>query len=158
TFWDGAVNTGTNLGTKTLSGGMASLSISTLSVGSHSINASFTPSIGNYNGGNSIGSAGQTVNKSNTTTAVPPLSRSSTYARNVTSTATVAASGLGGGTPTGQVTFWDGPVNGMGNLGTKTLSGGTASLTINTLTASGSPHSINVSYAGDGNFNTSNTT
>jgi len=68
--------------------------------------------------------------------------------QSVTFTATVTAKSPGAGTPTGTVTFKDGP----STLGTGTLNGsGQAMFTISTL-AVGS-HSITASYGGDANFN-----
>jgi hypothetical protein len=67
----------------------------------------------------------------------------------VTFTATVKAVAPGSGTPTGTVSFLDGSTT----LGTGTLSGGTATLSISTLAALA--HSITVVYGGDTNFLTS---
>ncbi len=59
---------------------------------------------------------------------------------NVSLSATVSSTG---GTPSGNVSFFDGTTN----LGTAALSNGTASLTLNTL-AAGATHSITASYVG----------
>src|SRR5439155_25093370 len=82
-----------------------------------------------------------------TTTGVTSSARQSVSGQAVTFTATVKAQSTGAGTPTGTVTFKDGP----SILGTGTLDGsGQARFTISTL-AVGS-HSITASYGGDATF------
>jgi hypothetical protein len=81
-----------------------------------------------------------------TMTAVTASTSSAAYGQTVTFTARVSANSPGSGTPTGTVTFYDG----KSPLGTKKLSGGTASLTA-TLTLV-SEHIITASYSGDANF------
>jgi len=65
---------------------------------------------------------------------------SSTYGSSVTFTSTVT-----GSTPTGTVTFYDG----ASAIGTATLSGGQAMLTVTDLLVTTSPHSITAVYSGD---------
>ena len=66
----------------------------------------------------------------------------------VTFTATVTANPVGGGTPTGIVTFVDGSTA----IGTGTISAGVATFTTSVL-AVVSTHSIKAFYGGDANFN-----
>src|SRR5205823_3960304 len=82
------------------------------------------------------------------TTGLPsPAHPWSVFGQPVTITATLTANSPGAGTPSGTVTFKDGP----STLRTGTLNGsGQATFTISTL-AVGS-HSITASYAGDANF------
>src|SRR5207249_2906409 len=82
-----------------------------------------------------------------TTTGVTSSHHDSLSGQSVTFAATVKAKSAGAGTPTGTVTFKDGP----STLGTGTPnSSGQAMFTISTL-AVGS-HSITASYGGDANF------
>jgi Bacterial Ig-like domain (group 3)/Autotransporter beta-domain len=139
TFKDGAAT----LGTGTLNGsGQATLTTSSLSVGSHTITAEY--------GGDSNHSAStsppltQVVNQSSTTVTLASSLNPSEFGQAVTFTATVSDSG---GTPTGTVTFKDGATV----LGTTALNGSalatftTSSLTVGT-------HPITATYNGDGSF------
>ncbi|HZS46115.1 MAG TPA: Ig-like domain repeat protein [Blastocatellia bacterium] len=146
TFLDGA----TPIGTATLdASGVASISTSSLSIGTHSISTSY-PGDGNFNGSTS-NTVNQVVNKVPTTTTLVSSVNPSTFGQSVTFTATVTSSGSG--TPTGTVTFMDGATT----LGTGTLSGGVASFS--TATLSVGTHSITAVYGGDSTFagSTSNT-
>ena len=91
----------------------------------------------------------QTVNQDSTTTKVTSSANPSVYGQSVTFTATVKAASPGSGTPTGTVTFYDGSTN----LGSGTLSGGTATLPT-TFFVVGS-HSITAVYSGDPDFTAS---
>ncbi|HLK62359.1 MAG TPA: Ig-like domain-containing protein [Bryobacteraceae bacterium] len=140
-FFDGT----TLLGQATLSGGNASFSISTLSVGNHSIDAHYNGDA-NYAGVDS-NIVTQVVNpggKTNTTTTLTASATSITTTQSVTLTATVSPAAA-----TGQVQFKDGSTV----VGTGTLSGGTASFTASNLTAG--THTFTAVYLGDNNNNTS---
>jgi hypothetical protein len=102
----------------------------------------------------------ETVNKASTTTTISASDAATVYGLPVTFTAAVGANLPGSGTPTGTVTFWDGPVGTGKNLGSTTLTGGVAQLAVTTLGAAATPvlHNVNVSYAGDTNFQASNDT
>ncbi len=144
TFYDGA----NSLGTHTLSGGVATLISSTLSVGSHSITAT-------YNGDTNFlcstsAPLSQSVGVDATATALTATPNPSVYGRNVTFTATVTAAAPGTGTPTGSVTFEDGTTV----IGTGSLSGGVATFSTTTLDAG--DHSITAVYSGDQDYATSN--
>ena len=76
-------------------------------------------------------------------------SNPSTYGSSLTFTATVT-----GNSPSGTVQFY---VDGAAAGSPVALSGGSAPLTISTLTVSGSPHQITASYSGDDNNNPSST-
>ena len=140
-FYDG----GSMIGSGTVSAGIATMSTSSLSVGSHSLTATY--------GGNPMllpstsGVDTQTVNKGSSSTSVRSSSNPSTYGSSVTFTATVTPSSA-----TGTVTFYD---NG-GQIGTGSLSGGSATFSTSTL-AVGS-HPITASYGGSGNYNGSTST
>jgi len=125
----------------------ATFSTSTLSVGAHSITASYAGNA-NFNGSTSAVLT-QTVNKANTATTVASSVNPSVFGQSVTFTATVSVTAPGAGSPSGVVTFLDGTTT----LGTGTLSATapfTATFTTSSL-AVGS-HSITASYAGDTNF------
>jgi hypothetical protein len=135
TFSDGA----TVLGTGSLSGGAATFSTAALAVGPHLITAAYG---GNANFGAST-SADITQNVSNAATATSVTSNPnpSKYGDSVIFTATVTPT-----TATGTVTFRDGATN----LGTGTLSGGTATFAIASL--GGGVHAIRADYGGDPSY------
>ncbi len=143
TFYSGS----TQLGTSTLSGGIASLTTSPLlSVGNNTIKASYN---GDTNFKTSTGTLTQAVNHDATTTSVVSAANPSAYGQSVTVTAMVEANAPGSGMPTGSVTF----TNGSTTLGTVTLSGGTASYSTAKL-ATGLD-TITATYNGSSDFTTS---
>ena len=133
-------------GPVTLTNGTAAYTASTLAVGSHNVAATYTPATGDGFAGSS-GSTSQTVTRAtlgqnglaNITLASSP--NPSNYQQAVTFTATVP-SGV-----TGTVQF----VEGTTVLGTGTISGTTASLSINSLAVGTDP--VTAVYSGDANFN-----
>ncbi|MFC6646386.1 Ig-like domain repeat protein [Granulicella cerasi] len=144
TFYDGS----TTLGTGTLDAtGKATLAVSTLSVGTHTLLAKYNAST-NYASSTST-SISEVINKTATTTTLA-ASGTGLAGKALTLTATVISST---GTPTGTVNFFDGATN----LGTATLSAsGVATLSLTTL-ATGN-HSITATYVGDSNYTTSTST
>jgi hypothetical protein len=101
-----------------------------------------------------------TITKAGTVTTVTSSLSSLSAGQPVTLTATVSAVSPGAGTPTGWVDFVDSASN--TDLGTASLSGGSASLTVSSLLEDASlpggiPHSIIANYKGDNNFSTSDT-
>ena len=143
TFMDG-----TNvLGTATLSGGVATFTTTTLSLGFHS------PITAVYNGSADFNASTshrlvQTVYPLATT-----LTKNTTapvkFGQSVAFTATLALTGLGGATPTGIVTFEDGTTV----LGTGTLSDGIATLSTTALPVGSNV--ITAAYGGDKKFRAS---
>jgi hypothetical protein len=136
------------LGQAPLSGGMASLSTSTLTASTHTITAV-------YNGDLTHGSStspplSQVVNKASTILSLGSSQNPSMMGQAVTFAATVTSTTSG--TPTGNVTFKDGSAT----LGTMALSGGAASLTTSTLSLGN--HTIMATYKGSANFNGSSAT
>lgn len=147
TFSDGS----SVLGTVPLNAaGQASLSASSLSVGDHTITATYS---GNTNYFASTSAAvTQTVDQVSTTVTLTSSVNPSVYGQSVTFTAAVV--GSNGGIPTGTVTF----SNGSTPLGTSTLnSSGIATLADSSLSAG--TNKITASYSGDVNYgaSTSNT-
>jgi hypothetical protein len=138
TFYNGSVS----IGTGTISGGVATLAISTLPVGTDTVAATYSGDT-NYNTSTST-AASVIVNKATSTTVVSANPTTITYGGSTTLSATV--------TPTaasGTVTFYDGTTS----LGPGTLASGVA--TFNATTLGGGTHSITAVYAGDSNDTTS---
>jgi Bacterial Ig-like domain (group 3) len=138
-FFDGI----TELGTEPLSGGVASFSTSNLTRGSHTITAV-------YSGDSAFGQSTspillQNVNQGSTLTSVTASPPAIILGQSVTFTALVTPVSPAGGVPTGTVTFLDG----MTELATLPLSGGSAAFSTSTLTLGS--HSITAYYNGDGN-------
>jgi hypothetical protein len=146
TFLDSAAT----LGVVSLSGGSASLTTSALTVGNHTITASYSGE-SNFTGSTSAAIT-QTVNQDSSAPTVTSNVNPSAFGQAVTFTATVSASAPGAGTPGGTVTFLDSTAT----LGVVSLSGGSASLTTSALTVGN--HTITVSYSGDSNFAVSTST
>lgn len=136
TFADGA----TTLGTVALVSGAALFSTSALSVGNHSITATYNAS-GSFAG--SAGSLTETINGLADMTTLVGAPNPAYAEQTVNLTATVTAAS---GTPTGTVTFYDGGAL----LGTATLSGGSAGISA-TFNAAGM-HSLTANYSGDQTF------
>jgi hypothetical protein len=136
TFMDGA----STLGASALNAsGVATLSTSSLAVGTHSITAQYS---GDGSHSSSASSPlSQIVSKAGTTTTLSSSSNPSKSGSPVTFTATVSASSA-----SGSVQFFDGSTS----LGTVPLTSGMASLTTSTL--GGGKHSITAVYSGDANF------
>src|SRR3984957_4999305 len=141
-----------------LSGGMATFSTSALSVGNHSITASYSGDH-NFNAtGSDAGSTAttltQTVNKADTATSVTSSTNPSTYGQPVlvVFTATVSAVQPGAGTPTGMVTFEDGGVA-LTGFSTVGLTGGMATFSTTSTQLVAGTHSITAVYNGDIDFN-----
>ncbi len=127
--------------------GKATLTTATLSVGSHSITASYSGDTDFLSSASSP--VQQTVSKGNTSASISATPNPSVFGQAVVLTVTVSASGAGG-VPSGTVSFTDGTTP----LGTATLdNNGKAVLTVTSLGVGS--HNITASYAGDGNFNPS---
>ncbi len=139
TFHDGA----TPLGTVTLStSGTATLAVSTLSVGSHAITATF---VGSANYANSTSpTINQQIQLTPTQTALSTSNSSSLSGKNVTLQATVTGITA---TPTGTVSFRDGATQ----LGTANLDAN-GSATFSTTALAPGAHSLTAVYNGDTNF------
>ncbi|MFD1310940.1 Ig-like domain-containing protein [Streptomyces kaempferi] len=131
----------------TLTGGVATFTTSTQSVGAHSVRATYNGS-SNYNTSTSS-TISQTVTKANTSTALSSAPNPSLSGQPVTLTATVTPVAPGGGTPTGAVSFFDGATL----LGTGGLSAGVATFTTSTLSVGS--HSLTAVYSGSGSHNAS---
>jgi hypothetical protein len=142
TFYDGSSIIGS---ASVNSSGDAALSISTLSVGVHTISAVYGGSV-TYSG--SSATLSQTVNKANTTSTI--ISQSSTTS--VAGQPVIVAFGVspiapGSGTLTGTVTVSDG----VGDACTAAVGSGSCSLSF----ASAGSKTLKAAYNGDSNFNPS---
>ncbi|HYF79316.1 MAG TPA: Ig-like domain repeat protein, partial [Symbiobacteriaceae bacterium] len=141
TFKDGATVLGTP---QPVSGGYATLFISDLAPGTHSITAVYN---GDGNLATSTSSAvSQVVESATTSTTVTTSASPSPLGDTVTFTATVTDS-IGDLTPTGTVTF----KNGGTTLGTGTLNG-SAQATFSTTSLPIGTYTITAEYAGDTTF------
>jgi hypothetical protein len=139
-FMDGT----TSLGSASLSSGQATFTISTLTVGTHSITAVYQ---GDTNFASSTtATLGQVINQAATATTLTSSASPSVYGQSVILTATVSAVSAGAGTPGGSVTFLDGTTS----LGSATLANGKASLTLSTLAVG--THTLSTVYGGSTNF------
>lgn len=151
-FFDGPCGSGTSLGSGSLSAGgigtaSASISVSSLSAGGHTLNACYA---GNGTFGSSQGTTTQTVDKLATQTQVASSSNPSIAGQDVTFTATVAAAVP---TPDGAVTFRDGSCPDQGNdlSGAVTLSSGQAQFTTAALPG-GATTTVFACYGGSANY------
>jgi hypothetical protein len=145
TFMDGTAV----LGTGSLSGGVAVLTVSNLTAGMHTLTGVYSGDT-NYITSTSAGLA-QAVNTANTTTALSSSNLNTVFSQPITFTATVGADAPSTATPAGTVTFTDSV---SGTLGTVTLAGGVASITTSALSVGS--HTITATYNGSTNFTTSN--
>ena len=128
----------------TLANGQASLTTSTLSVGSHTIAVAYG---GDGSFGSSSSTLSQAVASADTTTTLSSSTAPSVFGQSVTFTATVSAVAPGAGTQTGTVTF---SVDGTAQTPVA-LSNGQAVFSTSALSVG--VHTISVSYNGDPNFN-----
>ncbi|MFI1548740.1 beta strand repeat-containing protein, partial [Streptomyces griseofuscus] len=134
----------TLLGTSTLTGGTATLTTSSLAVGTHTLTAVYSGDTDFSGSASSVDT--QTVTQAATTTGLTSAPDPSVFGEAKTLTATVTAVPPGAGTPTGTVSFYDGATL----LGTGTLIGGTATLTTSALGVG--THSLIAVYSGDTEF------
>jgi hypothetical protein len=140
----------TTLGTSSLNGvGAASISITTLAAGAHSITAFYS---GDANFAPATSTAlSQIVQKANTSVALSMTPTSANLNQSIAFTVSVTP--VVAGTPTGTVAVLDGTTQ----IGTSVLGGSEiATLSISTLSAGS--HVISATYSGDGNFNSSAST
>ena len=138
------------IGSGTLSGGTATFSTSSLTLGNHTITAVYVGDSSDF--GSTSPVLIQNV-KANSTTSVSSSVNPSVFGQSITFTAVVTGLPPGGSTPSGNVTFIDGATA----LGTGALSGSgvsaTATFTTATLPVGG--HSITAVFPGDFTYFTS---
>lgn len=140
---------GVNQPSVTLSNGVATYTVANLGLGNHVIGASYLGA-GEFLPSSTSLSGGQVVAQASTATSITASAATVNFGGNVTFTATTAAVAPGAGTPTGTVTFLVDNVS----VGTASLTGGTASLTVPAL-AAGTNRVVKASYGGDANFKAS---
>ncbi len=129
-----------------LTNGVATLTTTSLAVGSHTVTTAYTSDNGLFNTSTGTLSGGQVVNKADVTVGLAVDHSTSTFGQTVTFTVTVAAVTTGLPTPSGTVTLSEGSTI----LGSATLSGGQASIPTSALPVG--DDAIIASYGGDGNF------
>lgn len=141
TFLDGA----TTIGTGALNAnGAATLTLSTLAVGTHNLTAAYVGDVTFL--GNTSAPLSQVIRNATTQAVLTTSGSPSHYGNAVTFTVNVSGESV---MPTGNVTFLDG----TSSLGQIALNRGAATLTLTTL--SPGIHSITASYAGDSNNSSS---
>jgi hypothetical protein len=131
--------TGSTLGPATIGNGSATITTSTLRVGPHSLQATYSGDANNASSQSAL--VTETVTPAATTTTLSVAPASSSPGQTVTLTAAVTPSGA-----TGTVVFKDGAAT----LGSGTLTNGTATFSTSILTTGS--HTLTASYAGDGNY------
>jgi len=136
-FMDGGSTT--PLGTSSLSGSVAILTTEALTVGTHALTADYSGD-STYGGATSVPLA-QTVAQAGTSTVLTADPGPWTPGQTVSFTATVSPS-----TASGTVVFMDGATD----LGSGTVSNGSATISLDTLAAG--THSITATYSGDSNY------
>ncbi len=142
-----AIMAGTvEVGSATLSGGRATINVTTLPIGTQNVTAVYR-SDRNFSGSTSAARP-IVVSKAGTVTTVVDSVDPAVFGQTVTFQARVAVQSPGTGVPTGTVTFKDGTTT----LGTVSIVGGVATLTNNSLAASATNHSITAVYNGDTRF------
>ncbi len=144
TFYNGP----TSLGSATLASGAATITISTLPVGTNSITAAYSGAT-SFNASSS-GTVSVTVKSAVVSTSTTLHASASTVTQNspVTLTATVSQAS-GTTTPTGTVTFYNGTIS----LGSAALSAGSASISTSSLPIG--TDSVSAAYSGAVAFNAS---
>jgi ankyrin repeat protein len=131
----------TSLGTARLSGGIATLTLSSLAKGLYDIKATYA---GDGTFSNSISPiVAETISAFNTTTTLTASADPTSFGQSIAFSVTVTSAS--GNVPTGTVTF----KNAGATLGTQTLSNGAATLTNSTLSVG--THAITAVYGGDAN-------
>ena len=143
TFTD--TTTSQTLGTITLIAGVATVTTSTLTVGSHTIQAVYS---GDSNFNSSSTSISFTVDKNTAGAGIGSNANPSSFGQPVAFTSFVNSNPPGPVTPTGTVTFANQSTG--QTLGTAPISGGQATLTISTLPVGNNV--ITATYNGDSNF------
>jgi hypothetical protein len=132
-----------------LSGGTAIFSTAALTVGSHTISASYAGDT-SFLGSNGNDSANpQTVNQASTSTILSSSPSSSVFGQPVIFTAVVSVLPSGAGIPAGSISFQDGTVV----LSTVSLSSGQATFSTASLSTGG--HSLTAVYGGSSSFSSS---
>jgi PKD repeat protein len=136
---------GVNRTPTTLTGGKATLPLSSLAPGTHTVTATYSG-----DGAMQVSSSNplmETINPAVTTLTQTTTRTTIHDGQSATVTATLKVTAPGSGTPTGGVVF---TVDGVAEPSVP-LSGGKAQLLVTTVLGSGS-HTIVASYAGDGNY------
>ena len=134
---------GLAVATASLVSGQATLAVSTLNAGAHTLSAQYSGSSGFAPSASS--SITHTVNPANTTTSLTSSLNPSRTGQPVTFTASVSVVAPGAGTVSGMVEFLRGGVV----IGAAVLSGGQAQLTVDNLAVG--KHAIQARYLGTPN-------
>jgi uncharacterized protein (DUF2141 family) len=129
-------------------GGAADLPLTGLSVGAHSVTATYLSHDANF-APSASETTTQQVNKAATKTTVESSSATSVFGQPVTFTATVSAVAPGAGNPTGTVTFTDGTRT-LGAVHVDSTTDEKATIQVADLAVG--QHAVVATYDGDGSF------
>jgi hypothetical protein len=133
--------------------GVATLNYSSLSVGTHSISASYAGD-SSYTGSSSASNLSQVINKASTTVSLSSSKNPAARGTVLTFTATVRVTAPGGGTAVGTVQFKAGTTN----LGAAVAVNAAGVATVTSSTLAVGANSITAVYSGNTNYNTSTST
>jgi hypothetical protein len=133
--------------------GQAQCQPGSLSVGNHTITATYSGDVSFNTSNGSLTGNPQVVNKAGSTLGLTSSLNPSVFGQSVSFTATISATAPGAGTPTGTVQFLDGgnPIAGCTSVA---VAAGQAVCSASALSVGN--HTVTAAYSGDGNFNTSN--
>jgi hypothetical protein len=156
TFFDNGTSIGTGPVSTTSGVTTATLSTSTLALGTHPITASYGGDANFKASPVSSPALDQAVTASSSATTLASSLNPSNYGQSVKLTATIAPGAGASGNPTGTVTFLD---NGT-SIGTGPVSttGGVTTATLTTSTLPVGSHPLTASYGGDSNYSGSTST
>jgi streptogramin lyase len=138
-----------------LSGGTAAVGAAALAVGSHTVAAVYSGDAGSLPSDDTASPLSQVVNQAATSTAGAASPAAPNFGQAVTFTATVTANAPSTATPDGSVDFFD--TTAQTDLGSASLSGGTATLTTAAPLPPGT-QTITLTYGGNASFLLSSTT
>jgi hypothetical protein len=130
-----------------LSGGRATFTASSLSVGQHTLSASYNGDARFLSSRGDDSAAPEVVNKGSTRTVLTAFPDPAVFGQTVSFTANVSVLTPGKGTPTGSMTFTDGTTT----LGNVSLNASGRAVFTTTSLSRGS-HAITATYTGDSNF------
>lgn len=145
TFYDSTTSPAASLGQASVSNGIATLTVSTLAVGTHSLTASYRGD-STHAASASAAIPVQVVGQGTLTIRLTPAATSVVLGASVGLSATVLTTGLA---PSGQVNFYaNGNLVGYGNL----PSSGPTTVSLTWIPAQAGSYSLTASYQGDTNY------
>ncbi|MCI0680506.1 MAG: Ig-like domain repeat protein [Gemmataceae bacterium] len=147
-FVNFVIDGGAQILNRPVTAGQATLLISTLAVGSHTIHVDYLGDANLNGSSNPLPNLTHTVNKADTVVTVSSSANPSVVQQNVTFTATISAVAPGGGVPGGTVDFI---IDGLTVGDDVPVTGGQAAFSTSSLGIGA--HTVQVAYNGDAGFN-----